>query len=578
MRAARWVLLSCLLVAAHGGCLFPSQWSGRWFQSGVPHLIAINTSVMETKGQCVENLNDKYIIEDKMDNCHRCLVIYEKHPNVLQYKETYCDQKDSLDRLCSLIPGDATLISMFRSGAGATQCPFKGGPPYTFSYNKGSGECSQPPSIVDSCTDESRLLLRYQACPDVYGTESTTEELVCLASWKDGNTRYLVGKIYHAMAHSDEDRYRCFAYEKHASPGSKHVVYNVAQSGDATCNGLLSATEGSRTMKLVEVENHSTRCRYPAWVTDHHHWHTLDHRHSYHFSTKNATLKITEEAAPAGGGAQEGGATVEKRVVCHTMEASTERQAMLVAHLTTGCQSGYVCMVFYRRDWHVLELQISHPWTQIPEEACMPQNFNPSALPFTTLITATPRSRQCPYLGRYSVTGAAAGRQHLGGGAGGGPPPAAAPVRGAEGGEPCGERQQQFHTLAVGCAAADKMEFHSACGAEPVSTYSCHGSWEDNGTSYLIVSPSSRKSVGARRYCFIYTEAGVAGADERIPALQVTSVTESCHRNAPPSRLAWTFNLTAYGQCSESSAERTLVPSLQLLLAVVARLAALHSR
>ncbi|KAJ8891108.1 hypothetical protein PR048_010618 [Dryococelus australis] len=86
---------------------------------------------------------------------------------------TYCDQKDSLDSLCSLIAGDATLISMFRSGAGATQCPFKGGPPYTFSYNKGSGECSSPPSIVDSCTDESRLLLRYQACPDVYGTEST---------------------------------------------------------------------------------------------------------------------------------------------------------------------------------------------------------------------------------------------------------------------------------------------------------------------------------------------------------------------------------------------------------------------
>ncbi|KAJ8891110.1 hypothetical protein PR048_010620 [Dryococelus australis] len=83
----------------------------------------------------------------------------------------------------------------------------------------------------------------------------------------------------------------------------------------------------------LPVENHSTRCRYPAWVTEHHHWHTLNHRHSYHFSTKNATLKITEEAV--GGGGQEG-ATIERRVVCHTMEAASEKQAMLVAHLTTG--------------------------------------------------------------------------------------------------------------------------------------------------------------------------------------------------------------------------------------------------
>lgn len=28
------------------------------------------------------------------------------------------------------------------------------------------------------------------------------------------------------------------------------VEYRVAQSGDATCNGLFSATEGSRTMAL----------------------------------------------------------------------------------------------------------------------------------------------------------------------------------------------------------------------------------------------------------------------------------------------------------------------------------------
>lgn len=76
------------------------------------------------------------------------------------------------------------------------------------------------------------------------------EELECLATWKDGSTRYLVGKLYHKMATSDEDRYRCFVYDQQHQH-SHHQVYQVAQSGDATCNGLPSALEGSRTMKLT---------------------------------------------------------------------------------------------------------------------------------------------------------------------------------------------------------------------------------------------------------------------------------------------------------------------------------------
>lgn len=73
-----------------------------------------------------------------------------------------------------------------------------------------------------------------------------------MAVWKEGSSRYLVGKVHHSHATSNEDRFRCFVYEK-ASPASEAldgVDYRVAQSGDATCNGLFSATEGSRTMTL----------------------------------------------------------------------------------------------------------------------------------------------------------------------------------------------------------------------------------------------------------------------------------------------------------------------------------------
>lgn len=92
----------------------------------------------------------------------------------------FCDRRDSLDNLCGQITGDATLYSMFRSDAEPTECPFTGGPPFTFTYSRGAGECSIPVSRVDPCTDESRLRLHYQACPDVHGTESTGEFILHL--------------------------------------------------------------------------------------------------------------------------------------------------------------------------------------------------------------------------------------------------------------------------------------------------------------------------------------------------------------------------------------------------------------
>lgn len=108
------------------------------------------------------------------------------------------------------------------------------------------------------------------------------EELECLATWKEGSSRYLVGRLHHGHASSNEDRYRCFVYEKAGQtvqgnlnraamgigamdhevalpggpvPEGSAEVYRVAQSGDATCNGLFSPMEGSRTMTLRKGES-----------------------------------------------------------------------------------------------------------------------------------------------------------------------------------------------------------------------------------------------------------------------------------------------------------------------------------
>lgn len=89
---------------------------------------------------------------------------------LIPFFSAFCHGRDNLYSLCSLITGDALLYSMFRLNAQPVHCPFK--PPMTFTYNRGHGECRSPVSNIDSCIEESRLVLRYQACPDVSGTES----------------------------------------------------------------------------------------------------------------------------------------------------------------------------------------------------------------------------------------------------------------------------------------------------------------------------------------------------------------------------------------------------------------------
>lgn len=60
------------------------------------------------------------------------------------------------------------------------------------------------------------------------------EELTCLATWKDGNSRYLVGLVSHHHAISNEERFRCFVYEKISSLMGKKIFYifsSLAASG-----------------------------------------------------------------------------------------------------------------------------------------------------------------------------------------------------------------------------------------------------------------------------------------------------------------------------------------------------------
>lgn len=547
-----------------GGCFFPERWVGTWFQSGVRQPIIIEGPRLSSKGMCLGSEGDKFLVVDDKRVCYRCVVIHEKHANVLQYKETFCQSREVLPTLCSLITGDALLYSMFRENATPVPCPFHG--PFSFTYNRGHGECKSPVSSIDTCTEESRLLLSYQACPDIHGSESTVEELQCLAIWKEGNSRYLVGKVHHNHATSNEDRFRCFVYEKVSSTSEaiNGVEYRVAQSGDATCNGLSSATEGSRTMTLKKVPA-LPKCRFPMWISSNNHWHTLDYSFTYSFHHKNSTLRITNSSS------------LEMKIICAQLKHATrdESFAIFLTHFTTGCSSGYTCMSFYRRDSHVMEVQIGGH-TKRQEDACTSLYFNKTSLAYVTLVTSSPEPRQCPYFGKFSVDSMISNKRY---------------IRSLKQSrsfayfdrnryfkdkfrssqdtavglhnrrikrveQRTGCDNEGYSSLIVGCNSIDTMEFRIECPpSDFISSYSCHGQWEENGINYLITTPLSRSSYGARRYCFIYRE--------HVPGTVLFSTSpDNCERSVNPGISGeLIFNVTNTGKCMEISGSEAIASS-----------------
>lgn len=78
-------------------------------------------------------------------------------------------------------------------------------------------------------------------------------ELECLAHWREGSTNYMVARLNsdrNDRKTSDEESYRCFIY---TNPSNN--TWNLAQSSDAACNGLISVTEAAKTFKMTQSKS-----------------------------------------------------------------------------------------------------------------------------------------------------------------------------------------------------------------------------------------------------------------------------------------------------------------------------------
>ena len=71
-------------------CFFPHAWHGDYFHLGFGSPLVVSNSTISEKGRCVESFGSHYVMEeeDRGEKCWRCMTIFRKHHNVLQYKES----------------------------------------------------------------------------------------------------------------------------------------------------------------------------------------------------------------------------------------------------------------------------------------------------------------------------------------------------------------------------------------------------------------------------------------------------------------------------------------------------------
>lgn len=102
-------------------------------------------------------------------------------------------------------------------------------------------------------------------------------------------------------------------------------------------------------------------------------------RHGPHANGGSGPNSGNTNSNPNSGGTSdhEGGSTGnyddegEVRVVCHSILGSIDgKKVQIVAHVTAGCDSGYVCMVFHKRDSSVIEIQQSEELHENTDDAC----------------------------------------------------------------------------------------------------------------------------------------------------------------------------------------------------------------
>ncbi|XP_076439835.1 uncharacterized protein LOC143279665 [Babylonia areolata] len=475
--SALLLLLQCVCAASR--CSFPSEWWGTWYQNGLGEIRITKHSVSH-KGRCISSDGKKYLVSDR--KCFTCLVFTPQHENLLQYKESFCDNDDNIDKVCGTITGDFQLHTIVKVSGNPIPCPFQG--PYTFSYTNESVEsCKDPPSEIHACADKSKFIFRYKRCKRMPHTQDIELSFQCMAMWFNGEY-FLYGKFSSTGRQVIKKMYRCFMYILYGTRG------DMSMSQDATCQGLSSPRFGMNTFELIHRVDQWPRpsCVFPNFLWRSGAWRDVGGEWRMTVEANNEELAIHTLIHPDFLTPGEKTPETQLRARCLDQvldEATPMSPALREVHVLTyatnhSCESSYRCVRLKQRADQVFEMRIGDA-TDDTYLACQDAFFTNSET--RIFFPHEKETVPCPMNGSYTY-------QHSDGLCQG--------------------------SLEIGCEKQGQMLIHASCPSRKHSAeiLKCYRTWREGTRQYAI----------AGRPGNLYTPVGCLMFEEKGQEQRLTEV------------------------------------------------------
>jgi len=281
---------------AHGLCHLSQHWSGKWYQSKDMGELGINRTHFLNRGVCVEHKQDKFLFYESKEDCYRCVFIIQKHPNVLQYRATYCSDQNDFYANCANLSPESELITVYRESSSGEKCPLNGlyvmnaaaavqvksGDGLSSSGSssnsfdrayRSSGKCAEDgerekESMIMECSDQSMLKLQFGKCSSL-----PTFIINCIAHWSEGNTNYLIGRVESSDNNNQNNNnnnnnnqkptYKCIMYsEISASSSSSQPSANQQRGPNAAADALRQARH--KNADFIDLANSASSSSFSA--------------------------------------------------------------------------------------------------------------------------------------------------------------------------------------------------------------------------------------------------------------------------------------------------------------------------
>ncbi|CAF3678141.1 unnamed protein product [Rotaria sp. Silwood1] len=342
----------------------PTAWLGSWYQRGMNSLLEITIDHIQTKGLCLDVLpiQQYYLFIDRSNRCTRCLVFIQRHINLLQYRESECNDVDDLSSISScpnMIAPDAAMYTLHRNNSKSQLCPIQ--PPFVLTnLVKDSSNCQQSitSSYINECATDNQFHLYLTPCLSYQPTLDL--QFICVGTWiEDFHTYFVARIISHSIKRQRNHRNNQYACFRFLTKQKSSSLLSLNMATDDSCRDLYSkhmSTIMTLTSTNYQITNESIQyCIFPNKFQSNE-WYSING--TIRMIIKNIDIELIE---------------MNKRFHCYEM--INLEKSINIYHIKTftNCDIKEECLRIIQRTNNVIEL---YTYTLSNENNCYNLNYN----------------------------------------------------------------------------------------------------------------------------------------------------------------------------------------------------------